>query len=176
MDVEFKSTVKALDSSDLVAFANSASGGAILFGVQESSDSDGRQIAEVVGCQISDEAKLRLVAKAMACQPPIQIEIFAENTSDVPFYRVEIPSGDLKPYCTGGGTYKIRQDGRVHALSPTELLETFLVREAAEFRRRFQEVTQGMLESLRKTAASVEDVGDAISSDLSALARKRGWV
>ena len=159
IDVEFKRTIKAIDSTDLVAFANSESGGVILVGVKEITNEQGHQIGKPIGCDIGDAEKLQILNKALDCVPPINIEVIAENTESNPFYRVEIPHGDLKPYCTSRGTYKIREDGRVQSLLPERLLSLFLDREATEFRERFRSATteiQSALENLRGLVQQIE--------------------
>lgn len=102
-DVEFKMSLSGLHAEDIVAFANSRAGGAILIGVREVRGADGRQHLEVVGCPVGDSEKLKIVDKAHKCVPPIDLTIYVENRKDRPFYRVEIPSGPNKPYCTSGG-------------------------------------------------------------------------
>ncbi|QGS68108.1 hypothetical protein CV093_04025 [Oceanobacillus sp. 143] len=104
-DVEFKRNLKGLSVDDLVAFANSPTGGTILVGVDESTDKDGKQVGEIVGCNIGDNEKLTILNKANDCHPSVDVEIHVENEGDTPFYRIEIPSGDHKPYSTFKGTY-----------------------------------------------------------------------
>ena len=149
-DVEFKRALSALDTDDLVAFANSPGGGAVLVGVREVEAEDGSQRAEIAGCTISDRNKLRIVNKALSCIPPVRIEVFAENTGRKPFYRVEIPSSADVPHCTPGGTYKTREDGRLRPLAPQHLLSIYLEKEAARFAVRFRKATAGMEEELEQ--------------------------
>lgn len=150
-DVEFKKSTGGLDNSDIVAFANSETGGAILIGVKETKTGTGQQKGEVKGCPIGDEEKLKILNKAESCVPPVAVEIFLENSKAKPFYRVEIPSGEEKPYCTPSGIYKIRGDGRTLALLPGRLLTMFMERESEEFVERFREATRGLEESLAST-------------------------
>ena len=51
-DVEFK--LGQLDVKDIVAFANSVNGGAILLGVEEQTKRNGRQMAIIRGCDVGD--------------------------------------------------------------------------------------------------------------------------
>jgi hypothetical protein len=74
-----------------------------------------------------------------------------ENSGSTPFYRIEIPSGPHKPYCTSGGTYKTRGDGRKETLHPPQLLALFLETEGGEFLRRFQEATSNLETAVRET-------------------------
>ncbi len=140
-DMDFKRSVSSFKSDDLVAFANSETGGTLMLGIDEATDERGRQYGKIVGCKIDDEAKMTILNRANSCIPPIDVEIYVENDGDIPFYRVEIPSGKNKPYCTSGGTYKIRDDGQNRTLDPTLLLELFLQQENNTFSNRFQSVT-----------------------------------
>ena len=96
--------------------------------------------------------------------PPVDIEIFTENTNQCPFFRIEIPSGNQKPYCTLGGTYKIRGDGRTNALLPGRLLTMFMEKESQQFIERYQEATKNLENSL-------EDIKAKISAELQDLLR-----
>jgi len=173
--VDYKLRVKGLHAEDLVAFANSKEGGAILIGVAESSDKNGQQIGVPDGIKTDDEAKLQIMGKALSCSPPVQIELLVENSSNKPFYRVEIPSGSHKPYCTNSGTYKIREDGRNNPLHPEQLLAMFLDREGEEFRSRFSQAA-GELES--KMASTLDVVGDlehVITAKIDEISNSMGW-
>jgi len=150
-DVEFKESAGGLDNSDIVAFANSETGGAILIGIKETKTGTGKQKGEVKGCPVGDGEKRKIVDKAESCVPPVAVEIFLENSEKKPFYRVEIPPGEEKPYCTASGIYKIRGDGRTLALLPGRLLTMFMERESGEFVERFREATIGLEESLQNT-------------------------
>ncbi|MEM7102460.1 MAG: ATP-binding protein [Bacteroidota bacterium] len=140
--VDFKRSPKGVTSEDMVAFANSEHGGTLLLGVDEEKDEIGRQTGQIVGCEVSDDMKLLLTSRAFSCFPPVDISIYIENNATLPFYRVEIPSGKNKPYCTSGGTYKIRDDGRNKVLRPNELLTLFIHHESADFFKRFKEVSE----------------------------------
>lgn len=156
-DVDFKRQLSGLSSADLVAFANSPSGGAILIGVDEGVSGNGLQRGLIVGCPVGDKEKLIILNKAESCVPPIEVEIFAENTVDLPFLRVEIPSGPDKPYCTRKGIYAIRGDGRTKALLPGRLLSLFLETEAEQFFTRFREATGELEASLTVLKSQVID-------------------
>ncbi len=120
-DVDWKRNVK-FDAEDIVAFANSAAGGAILLGVEEIKGPNNIQESKIVGCDISDVARLTIVNKAADCSPPVKIDLYIENTNADAFWRIEIPSGPHKPYCTKQGIYKTRGDGRNIAILPDDLL------------------------------------------------------
>jgi predicted HTH transcriptional regulator len=155
LDVDFKEEMNGLKAVDLVAFANTEKGGAILIGIRDSKDLNGRQVGRIVGCHISDENKLAIISKAQSCTPPIHVDVFVENLNSKPFYRIEIPSGRNKPYCTGGGKYKIRGDGRNLPLNPRKLLAMFLEIESKKFFNQFQRVTEELEDNLKKTISEI---------------------
>lgn len=164
--VDYKLMLKGLHAEDLVAFANSKSGGAILIGVKEVVEDNGQQIGEPVGCKIGDGEKLKVMGKALSCSPPVQIELILENVSSKPFYRIEIPSGSHKPYCTNAGAYKIREDGRNTPLHPEQLLSMFLDREGEEFRARFSQAAGDLEVNMAQTLNTVGELEYAISSKI----------
>ncbi len=143
--LDFKESVGGLSSDDIVSFANSETGGTILLGVREMKDSQGRQMTQIVGCEIGDRAKLSILGKAGSCVPPVEVFVIVENCEGKkPFLRVEIPPGSRKPYSTSGGTYKIRGDARNNPLTPDRLLALFMEAENAQFINRFSQATQDL--------------------------------
>lgn len=170
LTVDFKRNIKSLSADDLVSFANSEKGGALLLGIDDTEDKAGRQIGQIVGCEISDGMKLLITNKAFSCFPPVPIEIFIENNGDLPFYRIEIASGQNKPYCTAGGTYKIREDGRNKILHPGELLELFLDSASQQFTERFRRVVSSSaskdMDALRKEVALLRKAVEKLSGDV----------
>ncbi|HXN89563.1 MAG TPA: RNA-binding domain-containing protein [Methylocella sp.] len=173
--VDYKEKVKGFHAEDLVAFANSNEGGAILIGVREATTSTGVQIGEPIGHPVDDDTRLQILGKALSCSPPVQIEIVVENLGSKPFYRIEIPSGSHKPYATNSGTYKIREDGRNNPLHPEQLLKMFLEREGEEFSRRFTEATSRLDERMANALSSVENLEDVISSKIEEIGSTLGW-
>ena len=150
-DVDFKTSISGLVSDDLVSFANSATGGAILIGVSRTRHGNGGQKTALIGCAVGDRERLEILAKANQCVPPVSVSIFVENCAEKPFYRIEIPSGSHKPYCTSGGTYKIRGDGRNEMLYPAQLLALFLEAEGVELVRWFQQATTSFGSAARES-------------------------
>ena len=69
VDVDFKREINGIKSRDLVSFANSPQGGAILVGVDEYTNKNGLQRGQVVGCDVDDSARLSLINKATDCYP-----------------------------------------------------------------------------------------------------------
>lgn len=155
-DVDWKSNVKGLNSEDIVAFANSKDGGSILIGVDEELDRNGRQIPTIVGCKLSDENKMTIMSKALQCRPPIEIEIIKENTIKKSFYRIEIPSGSHKPYCTQKGVYKIRDDGLNKAITPNKLLSIFIEMESDEFLKRFKQAAKEIEDNISDVSGDIK--------------------
>ncbi|MCS3956224.1 hypothetical protein GGP81_002763 [Salinibacter ruber] len=151
-EVDFKEEVGGVESEDLVAFANSPDGGFLLIGVSETENNQGQQRGRVVGCDVSDGAKQRVLGQAQDCTPTVPIDICVENTNATPFLRVDIPKGTDRPYCTNSGRYRVRGDGRTRALYPTELLDLFVEEQAERFHERFESAASGLeaeIESMR---------------------------
>jgi ATP-dependent DNA helicase RecG len=164
-DVDFKRDRNGLKPEDLVAFANSPNGGNILIGIDEDFDIDGKQKGKIVGCRVSDTEKLAILGKASECRPPVDIEIFTENfDSDKPFYRIEIPSGQYKPYCTNKGLYLIRGDARNNPLTPEKLLDIFLEENGAEFIERFKYATSELNTNLQKSKDEISKLDQNVGS------------
>ena len=103
IDVDFKRESNGIKSRDLVSFANSAQGGAILVGVDEYTTRDGLQRGRVVGCEVDDSARLSLINKATDCYPIVDIEVIVENIARKPFFRIEIPPGQQTPLLYSAG-------------------------------------------------------------------------
>lgn len=148
-DVEFKDGLDGLKDSDLVAFANSRTGGTILVGVRDV-DGENGQYGKVIGCDVSDKSKLSILNRAGSCVPPIELEIYIEGVGQRPFLRIELPSSPHKPHCTGGGRYSIRGNGRTNPLLPEQLLGLFMEREGEAFASRFREVIGPISEQLTR--------------------------
>lgn len=140
--MDFKELTKGLEPVDIVAFANSDRGGAILVGVAEIRKAKVPQQSLIKGCKVGDKEKLAIMNKASSCVPPISVEVYVENSSRKPFYRIEIPRGAFRPYCTASGHYAIRSDGLNSNLLPKQLLAMFMEVESGVFIERFREATK----------------------------------
>lgn len=151
MDVAFKKFMSGLTTDDLISFANSKEGGAILIGVSHTKHRRGGLSAGLVGCPVGDRERMKILAMASQCVPPVPVSIFMENCAGKAFYRIEISSGLDKPYCTSGGAYKIRSGGRNEALYPSQLLALFLETEGGEFVRWFQRVAASLGTTIEET-------------------------
>ncbi len=164
-DVDFKREMKGIKPEDLVAFANSPVGGTILVGVDEGIDASGQQHGSIYGCPIGDKEKLTLLSKAGECRPPVGVEVFIENEdSDKPFYRIEIPSGPYKPYCTNKGIYQIRGDGRNNPITPEKLLDMYLELQGSAFIDRFKNATKELNDNLQQTKVQVNILNQNLES------------
>jgi methyl-accepting chemotaxis protein len=81
-----------------------------------------------------------------------------------PFFRIEIPSGGDKPYCTSGGTYKIRGDGITQNLNPTQLLNLFVTKESERFLIQYREATNELETNLKDTKDTISAKMNEITS------------
>jgi len=179
-EIEFKQSVGGLDSADIVAFANSEHGGTILIGVKEDTGEKNRQRGKIIGCDVGDQERLNILSKSNSCIPKVDMEIYVENLKMKPFFRVEIAPGKNKPYCTAGGTYKIRGYGLNEVLDPGRLLSMFLESENDRFLKRFTESTRKLestlesansivFEEISKMAKATEDMKKNLDRNLSGL-------
>jgi hypothetical protein len=150
LDVEFRKSTVELRGDDLVGFANSRDGGAILIGVHETRDSSGRRRGFLAGSPIGDPERRRILAQAKQCVPPVPVSIFEENRAERPFYRIEVPSGQRKPYCTADGVYKIRNNGRNETLYPAQLLDLLLEANGEEILRRLGQAPRSLVPAVQE--------------------------
>ncbi|WP_210516835.1 AlbA family DNA-binding domain-containing protein [Hymenobacter terricola] len=170
--VDFKAGMAGIKSDDIVAFANSVDGGAILIGVEEYTNERGEQRGRIIGCPISDENKLSINNKSLQCVPPVSVSIHIENSADVPFFRIEIQSSINKPHCTSGGTYKIRKDNLNVALGPIELLQVFLESEGTGFIERFKQATTELRTEISSQNQELIDYVESSTADLEINTRR----
>jgi predicted HTH transcriptional regulator len=154
--VDFKQSAAGMDTEDIVAFANTPSGGTILLGIEEAQKPDGRQYGRVIGCAVGDQERLSILSRAESCIPRIEVDVITENLGDTPFFRIEIASGPQKPYCTSRGTYKIRGDGANKPLTPRRLLGLFLDSESEEFLDRFRKATEELDSQMNHLLATMD--------------------
>lgn len=164
---DFKRTGDGLSAEDLVAFANTGEGN-ILIGVTEKTGSDGTQIGEVTGCDVSDGAILQILNKAVSCIPPIAIVVNVENIESTPILCVHIPASENKPHCTQKGIYSRRDGTRNRPLHPNELLRIFLDNEGSAFAERFEQ-------SAEKITNDLSTLETSLSSSIDSMASQLGW-
>jgi len=152
--VDFKIDPRAIETEDIVAFAN-ANGGTILAGVEEFED-NGVQKGKVVGCKVDDRTKQSIIGKAASCRPVVDIHIQIENAkSKSPILRIDIPEGVDKPYATSSGVYKIRSEGRNLPIDPPLMKALILKSEADEFVARFRHAADDLVEKLETMSADL---------------------
>ncbi len=99
----------------LVALAN-AWGGVVLTGVLAEPDEDGDR---VVGSDIDEDARGRVMLAAASCLPPVPLAICVENTERYPILRLEVGSEGL--HATPDGAYLLWEGGELEPLDPTEV-------------------------------------------------------
>lgn len=165
--VDFKRAPDGISAEDLVAFANASDGGTILAGVGEQ-NVDGAQVGVVLGCDVSDNAILQLLNKAISCLPPVSIDIFIENLNDRPILRISVPSSTTKPHCTPKGLYCRRDGARNRALHPSELLRIFLDTEAQVFAERFESAAAHISEE-------IGNLEESLASTVRSMSDQLGW-
>jgi len=120
LQVDFKRDAESVKPDDIVAFANGG-GGTILVGVDEIKGANGVQRGKVVGCDVSDRERNKIVSRANGCRPAIPINISVEFYGKQALMRVDILKGGL--HCTSNGTYKIHRDGQNDIIDPSLMAE-----------------------------------------------------
>ena len=175
-EVEFKRDITGIKHKTLIAFANTHHGGTILVGVEETLSDSGAQRGRIVGCNVSDGARLQIQNKALSCIPPINIQIVTENLSQRPILRIEVPSGLNRPYCSQSGEYSIRSDGRIRALQPEELLELFMERESERFLMRFQRAVAKLETQMGSMDSELRQGVDQMLEDMHRLDRDTSFI
>ena len=186
VEVDFKEKHTAIKSEDLVSFANSR-GGIIFVGVTESVGTDGRQCGEVVGCDISDGARVSIINKATQCTPIVEVNVVVENVSTKkPIIRVEISEGNDKPYGTSGGVYKRRVGARNVSIDSSLMKTLVLESESEEFIRRFkaagdeivkavEEAHSSLLEAVESVEGAAHEAADAAHEATAAAEEAAGY-
>jgi ATP-dependent DNA helicase RecG len=137
-----------VEQDDFVALAN-AKGGTILVGVEEGRKS-GRQFGKVVGCNVGEENRRKLVNKASSCLPAVNVKITAEGSVPHKVLRVDVVEATQKTCCTQSGTYKIRKDGTKVAIDPELMAVMILERESKEFLARFKAAGDAIITELNR--------------------------
>lgn len=149
-NVDFKAKPEGVKPEDFVAFAN-ARGGCILVGVEEVRGPEGQQMGLVVGCPAEDRVRQMFVSMAVSCRPSIDINIRVENlAAGQPVFRIDIPEGRSKPYCTASGIYKTRADGQNIPIDPTMMRALLMEEESEAFLIRFRQAAGDLLEEIAR--------------------------
>lgn len=166
--VDFKRAADGISQEDLVSFANTASGGTILIGIDEILSVNGITSGSVRGCDVSDGAFLQILNKAVSCIPPVKVQFYIENTSNKPIGRIEIDPSVVRPHCTAKGIYCIRDGSRNRPLHPGELLTIFLEIESNVFASRFED-------SAQKISSRLSELEKSLSDSIESMGTQLGW-
>jgi ATP-dependent DNA helicase RecG len=129
LQVDFKRDAESVKPDDIVAFANSG-GGTILVGVDEIKGENSVQRGKVVGCDVSDRERNKIVSRANGCRPAIPIKVSIEAYGKQALMRVDIPEGGL--HCTSNGTYKIHRDGQNDIIDPSLMAKIIVTLERSK--------------------------------------------
>ena len=166
-ELDFKRDADAVKHDDLVAFANSG-GGVILVGVDEETGKNGAQKGKVVGCDVSDRERNKIVSRANQCKPAIAVKVTAETHGKFSIFRIDIPKGGL--HCTPNGTYKIRRDGQTDIIDPSAMAQIIVELERkrilyylrAAFRPEIEDVQSDIESRYDEALAEIEDLRSQI--------------
>lgn len=166
--VDFKKVADGIHAEDLVSFANTSTGGDIFVGVVERKGADGSQYGEIGGTDLEDDTVLKIVNKAISCDPPISIGLYAENTDKCPLIRVNVLPSNNRPHCTPKGVYCVRDGNRNRPLRPGELLAIFLDSEAKAFASRFEDAAV-------RISAEISELEDSLETTIRTMSDTLGW-
>jgi hypothetical protein len=101
--------------------------GVILIGVEEYKDKHGRQRGRLVegkGTRIDQNTEDKIKNVIEFCEEKLEYEVIKEEeTPGYGVFVIKISEGKNKPYCTAGGTYKIRIGGRKRSILPAQMRE-----------------------------------------------------
>lgn len=137
--------------SGLLAFVAEEGGGALIVGVEGEEDSDDWI---VVGCDVDEETRQRVLELSEGCQPPLGVDVYVENTAREPFLRIEIPGAPEGEEALRG----VLADMSDRLAGLSELLESTRD-EIGQLRKRVDEgratdqVLSSKLDKLQKTTA-----------------------
>lgn len=145
--VDFKAKPEGVKPEDFVAFANGR-GGCILVGVEERTGENGEQYGEITGVLVEDRVRQGFISMAVSCRPAIDIDIRIENLGGLPIFRIDIPEGTQKPYCTASGLYKIRAEGQNIPIDPAMMRAIILEQAPDQFFARFRQAADDLLERM----------------------------
>lgn len=163
IEVDFKRDAESVKQEDLVAFANSG-GGTILIGVDEVKGQNGAQRGKIVGCDVSDRERNKIVSRANGCRPVIAVKVSIETQGKYSIFRIDIPKGGL--HCTSNGTYKIRRDGQNDVIDPSAMAHIIVELERNKIvqylrsavRPEMEDVQSEIEEKYDETIAEIEEL------------------
>jgi len=154
--IEWKKSIGKGILETIVAMSNSG-GGKILIGIEEIKDKNGNKKAKVVGHRLTAERKIKIQNYAESCMPKIDLNVTQLKISSKPVVEIEIPEGRDIPYCTGGGRYLIREDGKNKPIDPSRMKRIFLEKESKEFFERFKKAAGELEHQLREMSERLSD-------------------
>lgn len=165
LQVDFKRDAESVKPDDLVAFANGG-GGTILIGVDEIRGANGIQRGKVVGCDVSDKERNKIVSRANSCRPAIPVTVTVETNGKQVLMRVDIQKGGL--HCTSNGTYKIHRDGQNDIIDPALMAEIIVILERAKILGYLRAVVRPEIEDVQGDMQTLYDEARAEIEDLRA--------
>ncbi len=165
LQVDFKRDAESVKPDDLVAFANGG-GGTILIGVDEVRGTNGIQRGKVVGCDVSDKERNKIVSRANSCRPAIPVTVTVETNGKQALMRVDIQKGGL--HCTSNGTYKIHRDGQNDIIDPALMAEIIVRLERAKILGYLRAAVRPEIEEAQDDMQSLYDEARAEIEDLRA--------
>lgn len=181
---EFKQDAEnGVKVSVLVAAANAAAlegipSVTILVGVEEREyEETGVVTGHVVGLRDLERAKELITGRGRSVRPvPPNVLIIEENVKTArPILRVVV-SPTRAPHYDDHGARATRQGASTRALTDEELLDMFLLREAASFRQRFQEIASEIEYSIGEVADQARELATQLNSIESATDQLQGSV
>jgi ATP-dependent DNA helicase RecG len=165
LQVDFKRDAESVKPDDLVAFANGG-GGTILIGVDEIKGANGVQRGTIVGCDVSDKERNKIVSRANSCRPAIPVTVTIEINSKQAIMRVDVQKGGL--HCTSNGTYKIHRDGQNDIIDPALMAEIIVKLERTKILGYLQAAVRPELEDAQDDMQSMYEEARAEIDDLRA--------
>lgn len=125
IDVEWKESIPGDLTEIAVSFAN-AKGGVIIIGVKDERDDHGMQKGVLAnkgkGVRLDENSEQRIRNYLEECVDKIDYEVTKEEEKPgYGIFLVGIKEGINKPYCTPGGTYKIRIGNRKSPILPNQM-------------------------------------------------------
>lgn len=168
-DIEFKRIANAVESEDLVAFANSPEGGYIIIGVAEVKNENNGETMNIKGAKVGDHERLIILNKAQDCLPPVELFLQNYKFQGKDLLVIEIPTGSNRPYCTKKGVYKIRGEGRNQVLTQELLFQIIMEKEYQTFLERFKTATHELKDEMLYMQDIIEKSEGEISNSLQGI-------
>jgi predicted HTH transcriptional regulator len=120
----------------------------------------------IVGCPYDDSTELAIRQKASEADPPVRVELRAENIEHTPCVVVSIPQSPLRPHCSPRGRYLLRDGNKNRALKPAEMLGVFLEAQSGQFLERFRAAGEELASQFERVEHEVKHTGERIQGEL----------